>query len=78
VGDQEAYLTFEKARLAGNAAGVGAVPWAVSREQLAQYWHCKPWEIDEAPAVEIQTQLRILAIRAEAQAWYAKQPKRQR
>jgi hypothetical protein len=43
------------------------VPWAYVRRAIAQRWYCKPWEVDEAPAREVATELRILTIEAECE-----------
>jgi hypothetical protein len=31
---------------------------------LADRWHCKPWEVDDAPAREVRIALRLMQIEA--------------
>jgi hypothetical protein len=53
---------------ASNPAGY-TVPWPYIRRQLAKSWGCKPWEVDEAPWFEVETELQIMQIEHEAAAW---------
>lgn len=43
-----------------------SLPWVVIRRSLAAKWGIPPWEVDEAPADEIATELHISAIEARA------------
>ncbi|NJN53280.1 MAG: hypothetical protein HC804_00105 [Anaerolineae bacterium] len=50
---------------ASNKKGL-TVPWVYIRRRVAEQWHCKPWEVDDAPMDEVMTELRILELEAEA------------
>lgn len=49
------------------------VPWAYIRRALAERWHCRPWDVDEAPWDEIELELQILELEAEAERARPKQ-----
>jgi hypothetical protein len=40
-------------------------PWCLVRARLAEAWYVPPWEVDEAPAIEIAQQLELWAIEHE-------------
>ena len=58
--------------MAKNRAGLLA-PWAYVRRTLAERWHCRPWEVDDAPLDEVLLELKILGIEARASAGAAPQ-----
>ena len=41
------------------------LPWAYVRRHIARSWGVPPWVVDQAPAREVATELRILALEAE-------------
>lgn len=43
------------------------MPWVYIRRDIAERWHCKPYEIDDAPADEVMLELSIMAIEAECE-----------
>lgn len=51
---------------ASNKAGL-SVPWAWTRRALARLWNVPPWLVDEAPADEVQLEIRLSNIEADAQ-----------
>lgn len=51
--------------MASNRAGLLA-PWPYVRRTLAERWHCRPWEVDEAPLDEVLLELKIMGIEASA------------
>ena len=46
-----------------------SIPWLYTRRQLADRWRVPPWVIDDVPWYEIDTELQIAAIEAEARAF---------
>lgn len=40
-------------------------------DQLAQRWHCTPWEIEEAPYAWREAGLAFMSIEAQTQQWRA-------
>lgn len=48
----------------GNAAGF-KVPWEYVRSKVAERWHCTPWEVDDSPIGELETELTIMHLENE-------------
>lgn len=44
------------------------IPWGYVRSKLAALWQCRPWEVEDAPALEVSLALRLAAIEAEEAA----------
>lgn len=42
------------------------MPWVYVRRQIATRWGIPPWMVDESPIGELETELTILQIEAEA------------
>lgn len=53
--------------MAKDRAGLLA-PWPYVRRVLAERWHCRPWEVDDAPLDEVLLELKILGMEARADA----------
>jgi hypothetical protein len=43
------------------------VPWVYARRQIARAWGCPPWAVDEAPIDEVQLELALARIEAQAE-----------
>lgn len=43
-----------------------AIPWAYTRRALARAWGVPPWVVDQVPHQEIDIELRIMAVEADA------------
>lgn len=43
------------------------MPWPWIRRIIAERWHCAPWEVDDSPIGEVETELAIMQIEAECQ-----------
>jgi hypothetical protein len=50
--------------MASNKAGLN-VPWVWTRRVIARNWRCKPWEVDFAPADEVQLEIRLHNLESE-------------
>ena len=44
------------------------MPWIYIRRRIARRWHVPPWVVDEAPADEVETELKIMEIIGECGA----------
>lgn len=42
------------------------MPWAYVRSRIARMWGLPPWEVDQAPADEVATELHLWSIQAAA------------
>lgn len=36
------------------------MPWAWTKRRIARRWHCKPFEVNDAPSDEITEEIRIM------------------
>lgn len=50
---------------ARNKAGLGGMPWALTRRAIAERWHVPPPDVDEYPAQEIALELHLMSLEAE-------------
>jgi hypothetical protein len=54
------------------------VPWVWIRKRIAEAWHCKPWEVDDAPMDEILLQCKLMNCESEAAAYWAEKRRQAR
>ena len=45
---------------------IGPLPWAYVRRLIAERWHCTPWQVDEAPAYEVNLEVQLMGIESQA------------
>ena len=45
------------------------LPWAYIRRQIAERWHCPPWEVDSAPWYDLQNELTFMGIESRVAEW---------
>jgi len=41
------------------------LPWVYIRRKIAKRWNCTPWEVDDSPIGEIETELTLSKIEEE-------------